>query len=107
MPSPTSACLGFTHPDAVQDLTPVQGRLDGGQVGGIHKASARRSGRSEKKRRPWPPPGGEVTRAVTAVAGVPQIEPCLGTLEEVEATDEEGYLVVSADDVEELSHLAD
>ena len=44
---------------------------------------------------------------LTAVAGVPKIEPRLGTLEEVGATDEEGYLVVSADDFEELSHLAD
>ena len=44
---------------------------------------------------------------LTAVTAVPQIEPRLGTLEEVGATDEEGYLVVGADDFEELSHVAD
>lgn len=44
---------------------------------------------------------------LTVVAEVSQIEPRIGTLEEVGATDEEGYLVVGADDFEELQHLAD
>ena len=38
----------------------------------------------------------------TSVEAVPEIEPRLGTLEEVGATDEAGYLVVGADDFEEL-----
>jgi hypothetical protein len=41
---------------------------------------------------------------LTSVAAVPEIEPRLGTLEEVGATDEAGYLVVGADDFEELRH---
>jgi hypothetical protein len=44
---------------------------------------------------------------LTVVAAVPQIEPRLGALEEVGATDEEGYLVVGADDFEDLRHLGD
>jgi hypothetical protein len=44
---------------------------------------------------------------LTSVAAVPEIEPRLGTLEEVGATDEAGYLVVEADDFEELRHPAD
>ena len=39
---------------------------------------------------------------LTSVAAVPGIEPRPGTLEEVGATDEAGYLVVGADDLEEL-----
>lgn len=42
-----------------------------------------------------------------SVAAVPEIEPRLGTLEEVGATDEAGYLVAGADDFEELRHPAD
>lgn len=38
------------------------------------------------------------------VAVVLQIEPRLGALEGVGATDEEGYLVVSADDLDALRH---
>ena len=41
---------------------------------------------------------------LTSVAAVPEIEPRLGTLEEVGATDEAGYLAVGADDFEELRH---
>ena len=44
---------------------------------------------------------------LTSVAAVHEIEPRLGTLEEVGATDEAGYLVVGADDFEELRHPAD
>ena len=44
---------------------------------------------------------------LTPVAAVPEIEPRLGTLEEAGATDEAGYLVVGADDFEELRHPAD
>jgi hypothetical protein len=44
---------------------------------------------------------------LTTVASVPQIEPRLGALEEVGATDEEGYLVVAVDDFEDLRHLDD
>ena len=44
---------------------------------------------------------------LTSVAAVPGIEPRLGTLEEVGAADEAGYLVVGADDFEELRHPAD
>ena len=40
-------------------------------------------------------------------SGGSRIEPRLGTLEEVGATDEAGYLVVGADDFEELRHPAD
>ena len=39
---------------------------------------------------------------LTSVAAVPEIEPRLGTLEEVGATDEAGYLGVGADDFAEL-----
>lgn len=39
---------------------------------------------------------------LTSVAAVPEIEARLGTPEEVGATDEAGYLVVGADDFEEL-----
>ena len=48
-----------------------------------------------------------VRDCLITVAAVPQIEPRLGALEEVGATDEEGYLVVGADDFEELRHLGD
>ncbi len=41
---------------------------------------------------------------LTSGAAVPEIEPRLGTLEEVGATDEAGYLVVGADDFEDLRH---
>ncbi len=44
---------------------------------------------------------------LTSVAAVPEIEPRLGTLEEVGAADEAGYPVVGADDLEELRHPAD
>jgi hypothetical protein len=43
----------------------------------------------------------------TSVAAVPEIEPRPGTLEEVGAADEAGYLVVGADDFDELPHPAD
>jgi hypothetical protein len=39
---------------------------------------------------------------LASVAAVPEIEPRLGTLEEVGATDQAVYLVVGADDFEEL-----
>jgi hypothetical protein len=39
------------------------------------------------------------------VAAVRQIDPRLGTLEEVGATDDGGYLVVRAEDFGELQHL--
>jgi hypothetical protein len=44
---------------------------------------------------------------LSVVLQVPQIEPRMGTLEEVGATDEEGYLVVKAGDFEELRSLTD
>jgi hypothetical protein len=44
---------------------------------------------------------------LTAVLRVAELEPRLGTLEEVGATDDEGYLVVNASDFEELRSLAD
>src|SRR5216683_2384323 len=44
---------------------------------------------------------------LTSVAAVPEIEPRPGTLEEVGATDEAGYLVVGTDDFDELRHPAD
>ena len=44
---------------------------------------------------------------LTSVAAVPEIEPRLGTPEEIGTTDEAGYLVVGADDFEELRHPAD
>lgn len=46
-------------------------------------------------------------KCLTIVAAAPQIEPRLGILEEVGATDDEGYLVVGADDFEELRQLSD
>jgi hypothetical protein len=44
---------------------------------------------------------------LTSVAAVPEIEPRLGTPEEAGATDEAGYLVAGADDLEKLRHPAD
>jgi hypothetical protein len=44
---------------------------------------------------------------LTSVAAVPEIEPRLGALDEVGATDEAGYLVVGAGDFEELRHPSD
>ena len=44
---------------------------------------------------------------LTSVAAVPEIEPRLGALDEVGATDEAGYLVAGADDFEDLRHPAD
>ena len=44
---------------------------------------------------------------LTSVAAVLAMEPRLGALEEVGATDEAGYLVVGADDFEGLRHPTD
>ncbi len=43
---------------------------------------------------------------IRLITGDDEIEPRLGTFEEVGATDEAGYLVVGADDCEELRHPA-
>jgi hypothetical protein len=58
----------------------------------------RRSERQLRRRR---------TRVPYVRRGGSEIEPRLGTREEVGATDEAGYLVVGADDFEELRHPAD
>lgn len=44
---------------------------------------------------------------LAAIAAVTEIEPRLGTPEEVGATDDGGHLVVSADDFEELQQQPD
>lgn len=44
---------------------------------------------------------------LTIVSAVTQIEPRVGILDEIGAADEEGYLVVRAEDFDELQNLAD